>query len=197
MNRLHVLVVIASFIIALRGLQVLQLFGVVPKPSARRTSPSCLNSGPFPPYAAKTSDASSDSSSRSRSLLQVTHWLKLNGADIQHVTVGEFDGLRGLQVNAHSSCASHACHISTCSGCRLNSFCSASYIGAAIPYCLLLIQLQKPCHTDSLLGFAGAARLQPPRRHPCSAHQPDSQFWHLLSRVSVHSCIVSQHHAEA
>jgi hypothetical protein len=26
------------------------------------------------------------------------HWLQTNGADIQHVGIGDFDGLRGLQV---------------------------------------------------------------------------------------------------
>lgn len=99
MHRLHVLIVVASFIIALRGLQVLQLFGVIPKSSQRRESQPCLASGPYPPYAASVAGSTSNSSSRSH-VLPLVHWLTSHGADIQHVAIGNFSGLRGLQVTA-------------------------------------------------------------------------------------------------
>jgi hypothetical protein len=99
MHRLHVLIVIASFIIALRGLQVLQIFGVIPKSSLRKTQP-CSASGPYPPYAAAGHAPSTGSSSSSSDLVPLVNWLASNGADIQHVNVADFNGLRGLQVTA-------------------------------------------------------------------------------------------------
>jgi hypothetical protein len=106
MHRLHVLIVIASFIIALRGLQVLQLFGIIPKSSPARRVEPCLASAPHPPYVAAGHAANSGSSSSSSDLVPLVHWLASNGADIEHVNVAEFQGLRGLQVHASETFAS-------------------------------------------------------------------------------------------
>lgn len=87
-HRLHVLILIASFIIALRGLQVLQLFGVIPK---LHKQPAACFHDPLPPFPVVLDD--------STAVQQLVQWLESNGAAVDQVTVSSFDGSgRGLQV---------------------------------------------------------------------------------------------------
>lgn len=96
MHRLHVLIVVLSCVIALRGFQVLQLFGIMPRTRVLRSRPGqCSDVQLAPPYLASLQYAAAAEDDTMRSL---ESWLSSNDASMQNVQISRFSGLRGLQV---------------------------------------------------------------------------------------------------
>lgn len=95
MHRLHVLLVVASFIVAYRGLQVLKLFGVLPNNKTKS-----FKAEPYAHIALTRPYTTTNVATAPVNLVDQTFstWLESHGAYHSSVKLTHNDGLRGLQV---------------------------------------------------------------------------------------------------